>query len=87
VGQRDADDEGDEQALTRVALRTAMGALPRRERRIVYLRFFEDRTQAEIGAELGISQMHVSRLLRASLATLSRELGEDVQAALVHPST
>jgi RNA polymerase sigma-B factor len=41
-----------------------------RERRVVYLRFFEDRTQSEIAQEIGVSQMHVSRLLSRSLATL-----------------
>ena len=41
--------------------------LPEREREIVRLRFFEDRSQAEIADAVGISQMHVSRLLRRSL--------------------
>ncbi len=36
----------------------------------MHLRFWEDRTQAEIATELGISQMHVSRLLAKSLAAL-----------------
>jgi RNA polymerase sigma-B factor len=44
--------------------------LPERERTILYLRFFEERTQSEIAGELGISQMHVSRLLARSLASL-----------------
>jgi RNA polymerase sigma-B factor len=39
-------------------------ALDPRARRIVELRFFEEKTQSQIAAELGISQMHVSRLLR-----------------------
>lgn len=47
--------------------------LPVREQQILALRFFEQRSQAEIGARLGISQMHVSRLLNKSLTTL-REL-------------
>ena len=47
-----------------------MLTLPERQRRILYLRFFEGRTQSEIGAQLGLSQMHVSRLLRRSLETL-----------------
>lgn len=44
--------------------------LPEREQQIVQLRFFEDLTQAEIATRLGISQMHVSRLLRRALDDL-----------------
>lgn len=44
--------------------------LPERERTIIYLRFFEDLTQSEIAEQVGISQMHVSRLLRQSLELL-----------------
>jgi RNA polymerase sigma-B factor len=51
----------------------AVRALPERERTILYLRFFEEKTQSEIATRLGISQMHVSRLLARSLARL-REL-------------
>jgi RNA polymerase sigma-B factor len=46
--------------------------LPERERTILYLRFFEERTQSEIADELGISQMHVSRLLSRTLSALRR---------------
>jgi RNA polymerase sigma-B factor len=53
----------------------AIRTLPERERTILYLRFFEDKTQSEIAEELGISQMHVSRLLSRSLDTL-RERAE-----------
>jgi RNA polymerase sigma-B factor len=45
-------------------------ALPERERTILYLRFFEEWSQNEIAQELGISQMHVSRLLAQSLSLL-----------------
>jgi RNA polymerase sigma-B factor len=45
-------------------------ALPERERRIIVLRFFKDWTQSEIAEELGISQMHVSRLLSQTLRVL-----------------
>jgi RNA polymerase sigma-B factor len=48
----------------------AIRELPARERRILYLRFFENRTQSEIAAEIGISQMHVSRILTQTLASL-----------------
>ncbi len=51
-------------------------ALPPRERRIIELRFFRDLTQTQIGEELGISQMHVSRLLSRTLETLRRVVGQ-----------
>lgn len=52
-------------------------ALPERQRRILYLRFFEGKTQSEIGGQLGLSQMHVSRLLRRSLESLRNAVEED----------
>lgn len=52
-------------------LRGTLHALPERERLILRLRFEEDLTQAEIAQALGISQMHVSRLLRRSLDRLA----------------
>ena len=54
----------------KVSLIPAMRRLTPRDRRILYLRFFEDRTQEEIGAELGVSQMQVSRLLTRVLGEL-----------------
>jgi RNA polymerase sigma-B factor len=63
----------------RVLLRELVVALPERERRILYLRFYEGRTQSEIAAEVGISQVHVSRLLRASLDRLHGHLVDDTR--------
>jgi RNA polymerase sigma-B factor len=54
----------------RVEVSELLSVLSARERRIVYLRFFEGRTQSEIATDVGISQMHVSRLLSKSLETL-----------------
>ncbi len=51
-----------------------LSRLPDRERRIVELRFFADRSQRDIASEVGMSQMHVSRLLRKALATLRASL-------------
>lgn len=51
--------------------------LPAREQEIVYLRFFEDLTQAEIAERVGISQMHVSRLLARALERLRTVVKED----------
>lgn len=48
----------------------AIRALPKRERTILYLRFIKGRSQSDIAAEIGISQMHVSRLLSKTLAHL-----------------
>lgn len=54
----------------REALACMLLTLPERERRIVVLRFFRGMTQSQIADEVGISQMHVSRLLSRSLARL-----------------
>ena len=48
--------------------------LPERERMIVQLRYFEDMTQTEIAEKVGISQMHVSRLLARTLSQLRERL-------------
>jgi RNA polymerase sigma-B factor len=56
-----------------------LNALPERERRILVLRFFRDWTQSQIAEELGISQMHVSRLLSQTLQKLREAVaGVDV---------
>jgi len=57
-------------------LSAGLGALDPRERRIVELRFFEEMTQSQIAAEVGISQMHVSRLLRMALGKMRGRLDE-----------
>jgi RNA polymerase sigma-B factor len=54
----------------RVALSPLIAKLPERQQKILHLRFFEGLTQSEIATRLGISQMHVSRLLARSLAQL-----------------
>jgi len=59
-----------EQSEAMEAIRPMMQLLPERERRIVYLRYFEGRTQSEIAELVGLSQMHVSRLLAHSLRTM-----------------
>jgi RNA polymerase sigma-B factor len=53
-----------------------IGRLPERERRIVLLRYIDELTQDEIAERLGISQMHVSRLLRRALERMRAELVE-----------
>jgi RNA polymerase sigma-B factor len=63
-------DRGLEKLVDRHTLRPLLDELPERDRAIVIMRFFGDMTQTQIGKELGISQMHVSRLLSRSLEQL-----------------
>ncbi len=51
----------------------ALGALPERERRVLFLRFARDMTQSEIAAQIGCSQMQVSRILRRTIALLGEQ--------------
>jgi RNA polymerase sigma-B factor len=60
-----------------VAVRAALVSLPERERTVVFLRFFEDLTQQEIADVVGVSQVHVSRLLRSALSRLRAAMGRD----------
>ena len=63
-----------ERVEDRHALRPLMRTLPDRERRMIEMRFFRNMTQTEIAEQLGISQMHVSRLLTRTLADLREQL-------------
>lgn len=63
-------DSGFDTAEQSAFLSRALKALPARERALVRLRFEEDLSQSEIGRRLGLSQMHVSRLLRRALARM-----------------
>ncbi len=55
-------------------LRRLIGELPERERTVLLLRFYGEKTQSQIGEEVGVSQMHVSRLLSRTLAHLREQL-------------
>jgi len=67
------EDHAFELAELRVALGPALGSLSEREQTILTLRFYGNLTQTEIAEKIGISQMHVSRLLTRALATLRRQ--------------
>lgn len=69
------DDAGLALADDRVTVMAVLAELPERERQILYLRYFEGRTQSEIGDEVGLSQVHVSRVLRATLDRLALAVG------------
>jgi RNA polymerase sigma-B factor len=55
-------------------------ALPERDRAIIRLRFIDGLTQSEIASRLGVSQMHISRLLAASLRKLRTGFADDQQS-------
>ena len=67
-------DAGLDQIENREALRPLLASLPERERTVLLLRFFENLTQTQIAERVGISQMHVSRLLAKSLMKLRDQL-------------
>ena len=71
LGDEDAEME---LAIDMEAVATHWDELPEREQRILVMRFYGNLTQAEIGARLGISQMHVSRLLSRALGHLRNRL-------------
>ena len=61
----------------RAVLAPGFRVLDERERTILHLRFFRGLTQSQIAAQVGISQMHVSRLIRRSLEKIREEIGPD----------
>ncbi len=64
----------DESWLENIALREAVGTLSEREQTIIKLRYYRDKTQMEIASEIGISQAQVSRLEKAALEKLRKQL-------------
>lgn len=63
--------------IDREAVKPRLQALPERERAILYMRFFSDMTQSRIADELGISQMHVSRLISRCCTRLRDQIMRD----------
>ena len=72
-----SEDQGLIDSEHRVTLSPLIAQFPPRERMILHLRFFEGLTQSEIAGRLGISQMHVSRLLARALSQLRNQAEDD----------
>jgi len=65
----------------RAVLAPGFKVLDERERKILHLRFFSGLTQSQIAEQIGISQMHVSRLIRRSLEKIREEIAEESEVA------
>lgn len=68
------DAKGIDHSDVQMAVKSLLEALPARERKILVMRFFEEKSQQEIAEEIGVSQMHVSRLLRKTLEDLRESM-------------
>ena len=68
------DDEGLEHVEIRESIKPLLDRLDAREKKILLLRLFKNMTQSQIAEEIGVSQMHVSRLLNRTLVQLRTSL-------------
>jgi RNA polymerase sigma-B factor len=73
-------DDGYERVDYQLTLEALLPRLPTPERRVLHMRFVEELTQADIAARLGVSQMHVSRVLRRALERLE-SFGHDLRSS------
>ena len=74
IDQLSDSSSGEEVWLESIALREAMKILNERERSIIYMRFFKNKTQMEIASEIGISQAQVSRIEKGALERMRKQL-------------
>jgi RNA polymerase sigma-B factor len=65
-------------ADSRMSVHDVMRTLPHRDRTVLYLRFFDGCTQSEIARRIGVSQVHVSRIIRSTLGRMRDQLAESV---------
>ncbi len=68
-------DAGFDRVTDRESVRTLLAALPQREQKVLYLRYFGAMTQRQIADSIGVSQMHVSRILERTLRDLRTQVG------------
>jgi RNA polymerase sigma-B factor len=68
-------DEGYQWVTDRESVKPLLAALPAREQKVLYLRYFASKTQRQIAERIGVSQMHVSRILDRTLRDLRRQVG------------
>ena len=66
--------EGMEEVLDHMLLKELLASLNKEERRLIYLRYFAERTQSQVGEELGISQVQVSRMEKKILKSMREQI-------------
>ena len=76
VDRLGGEDPGYELAEYSATIAPQLRALPERDRRVLHMRFVEDLTQSEIAERIGVSQMHVSRLIRKALEQVRTGIGD-----------
>jgi RNA polymerase sporulation-specific sigma factor len=59
-----------------VSVRKALAELPERDKKILYMRFFQEKTQTEVAELMGVSQVQISRLEKQALLKIRERLGE-----------
>ncbi|NLC76594.1 MAG: RNA polymerase sporulation sigma factor SigF [Clostridia bacterium] len=75
-------DPKDHQAwIDKLALKEVLDKLPERHRQVIMMRFFEDKTQTEVAAIVGLSQVQISRIERQALKTMRELLSQDTKSA------
>ena len=73
------DEEQEEKILNRMLLKQLLEGLEKEARQLIYLRYFANKTQTEVGKELGISQVQVSRMEKKILKTLRGKIDVSFQ--------
>ena len=68
-------EDKEDDLILRICLKQAINSLPSRERSIIVLRYFKDKTQSEVAGILGLSQVQISRLEKKVLARMREEIG------------
>ena len=63
-----------EEVLNHMFLKELLASLNKEERRLIYLRYFAERTQSQVGEELGISQVQVSRMEKKILKSMREQI-------------
>ncbi len=68
-------ENNEDELVLKICLHNAIMGLPSRERKIIVMRYFRDKTQSEVAGELGLSQVQISRLEKKVLAKIREEIG------------